>query len=177
MTDGAVPAPPTSPGPSPAAGPLDWVRAHVTLVAGAAAGVVILILVVIIVAMSGSGGGGGSSITPGAIVGTGPLTSGYRISGTVTKVGAASLVVKITALDAESADARNVVLQVGSTMEFDRPAEGAVALARNGHRITTASQVHKGDTVVLVGEFTSVQVPPAPAHDGYAYIGVEASSK
>jgi hypothetical protein len=70
-----------------------------------------------------------------------------------------------------------VVLRPGAQIEFERPADGTVALARNGHEITTTAGIRSGDTVVLVGQFTAVATPPGPARQGYAYIGVEASSK
>lgn len=93
------------------------------------------------------------------------------------KETAASLTVRLTSLDFSAGEARNVVLRPGAQIDFERPADGAVALARNGHLITTTTAIHNGDTVKLVGQFTSVVVPPGPVHQGYAYIGVEASSK
>jgi hypothetical protein len=151
-----------------------WIRSHLA-VAGAAAVVIVAVVVVIAVAMSGSSGGG-RAVPTGSIVGSGPLTSGYRLTGKVVKATPTSLTVRIVSVDYSAGEARNVVLRPGAQIEFVRPADGTVALARNGHEITTTAAIHSGDSVVLVGQFTSVVGPPA-THQGYAFIGVEASSK
>jgi hypothetical protein len=152
---------------------LDWARAHVAVVVGGVVAIVVVVVVVIV--LVASSGGGSNPIAPGTIVGR-PLTSGYRITGTVKSKSAATITVKVATVDYSSGDARNTVLFPGATVEFDRPAEGSAAIARNGHLVTDASSLHTGDKITLVGEFTSVIVPPGPAHNGYAYIGVEASS-
>jgi hypothetical protein len=152
-----------------------WVRAHLAIVGGAAA-VAVVFVIVIVLAVGGSSGGG-PAVAPGSIVGSGPLTSGYRVTGKVVKAAPASVTLSIVSLDASAGEARNVVLRPGAQIEFDKPADGTVALARNGHEITSAADLRRGDTVVLVGEFTSVATPPGPVHQGYAYIGIEASAK
>ncbi len=153
-----------------------WIRTHLVVVVGAIAVIVAAVVVLIVVGLSGSGAGG-PAVAPGSIVGTGPLTSGYRLTGKVVKVSASTVTVQITSVDFSAGEARNVVLRPGAEIEFDRPADGTVALARNGHLITSVATIHKGDTVELVGQFTSVVVPPGPVHQGYAYFGIEASSK
>jgi hypothetical protein len=157
---------------APAEGLLAWARAHVAVVAGAVVAVVAVIVIAVVIVSSS--GGGGSTIAPGTIVGR-PLTSGYRVTGTVKARGTASITVHVTTIDYSSGDARNTVLFPGATVEFDRPADGSAAMARNGHIIPDPSTLHTGDKITVVGEYTSVVVPPGPAHDGYAYIGVEAS--
>jgi len=121
--------------------------------------------------------GGGPSIAPGEIVRTEPLTSGYRVVGKVRKHGAASITVRITRVDSSAGEARNVALIPGKEIVFERPVAGSVTLARNGHLIPSAAGLKDGDTITVVGEFTSVQVPPGAPHDGYSYIGVEATSR
>ncbi len=137
---------------------------------------VILLAVIVALALGGSGSSG-PAVAPGSIVGTTPLTSGYRLTGKIIKVTASTILVRITSLDASGGEARNVVLRGGAQIEFERPVDGPVALARNGHEVASPDKLHAGDTVVLVGQFTSVVTPPAPAHQGYAYLGVEATSK
>jgi hypothetical protein len=153
-----------------------WIRSHLALVVGAAAVVVLAVVVLIVVGLSGSGGGG-PTVAPGSIVGSGALTSGYRVTGKVIKVSAASLTVQITSLNFSAGEARNVVFLPGAEIDFERPADGTVVLARNGHLISTTTAIRRGDTAVIVGQFTSVIVPPGPVHQGYAYFGVEATSK
>ncbi len=53
---------------------------------------------------------------------------------------------------------------------------GTVALSRNRRLVAGPDKLQVGDTVILVGQFTSVVVPPAPPHEGYSFIGVEATS-
>jgi hypothetical protein len=153
-----------------------WVRSHLALVGGAAAAVLILLVIVVVLATGGSGNAG-PVVAPGSIVGTSPLTSGYRLTGKIVKVTSSTNVVRITSLDASGGEARNVVLRPGAQVEFDRPTDGTVALARNGHEVPAPDKLHAGDTIVLVGQFTTVAVPPGPPHPGYAFIGVEATSK
>ena len=174
----AEPTPPTpprrSPPPARPRGVFPWIRAHLVLV-GATAGAVLLVIIVIIVVSVASSSGGGAKIVPGSLVGTGPLTSGYRLTGTVKKRTAASISVEITSVEFAAPEARNVVLRPGVTIEFDRPAQGIVLMARNQRRITGPMALHVGDTIVLVGQFTSVQVPPGPVQQGYAYFAAEAT--
>jgi len=155
------------------AGVLEWARAHVAIVAGAA--VALVAVVVIVVVLAASSGGGRPTIPPGTIVAH-PLTSGYRVTGTVKARTIASITVQVASVDYSSGDARNTVLFPGATVEFDRPAEGTSAIARNGHLIAGPADLHPGDKITVVGEFTEVVVPPGAAHNGYAYIGVEATS-
>jgi hypothetical protein len=151
-----------------------WARAHLRLLAVVAAGLVVVIALVIVVALS-AGGGGGTKVAPGSLVGTGPLTTGYRLTGTVRQRTPSSLTLSITQIEASGAEARNVVLRPGARVEFDRPVDGPVMLARNGRLVSGADKLHVGDAVTLVGEFTAVTGPGRP-HQGYAYLAVEASS-
>jgi len=144
---------------------------------GASLGAVLLVIIIIIVVVASSSSGGGAKIVPGSLVGTGPLTSGYRITGTVKARTAASISVDITGVDYAAPEARNVVLRPSVTIEFDRPAQGIVLMARNQRKITGPLNLHVGDTIVLVGQFTTVQVPPAPSQQGYAFFAFEATSK
>jgi len=153
---------------------ISWIRAHLVLV-GATAGAVLLVIIVIVIISVASSGGGGAKIVPGSLVGTGPLTSGYRLTGTVKKRADASILVDITSVDFAAPEARNVVLRPGVTIEFDRPAQGIVLMARNQRKVTGPMALHVGDTIVLVGQFTSVQVPPAPVEQGYAFFAFEAT--
>ncbi len=152
-------------------------KEHLWVAITAAGGLVVVIVAVVVILAAASSGGGGQKITPGTLVGSQPLTSGYRLTGKLKSHTADSLVVQITAVGSESGEARNVVLRPGVMQEFDRPAAGTVQVARNNHIISSPAGLHDGDTVTLVGEFTSVVTPPAPAHDGYSFITVEASSK
>jgi hypothetical protein len=152
-----------------------WIRSHLAVVGGTVAALAVVVIIVIAVALSGSSGGG-RAVPAGSIVGSGPLTSGYRITGKVLKATPTTLLVRIASVDYSAGEARNVVLRPDAEIEFVRPADGTVALARNGHEITSTAGIHNGDTVVLVGQFTSVVGAPGPAHQGYAYIGVEASA-
>ena len=157
-------------------GAFAWVRTHRAPVAIAGAALAVVIVVIVIVAVS-SGGGSGVSVPPGTYVGSAPLTTGYRVTGKVQVRSAASITLSITRVDFKSGEARNAVLAPGQVVEFDRPAQGLVAIARSGRRVSDASKLHVGDVATLVGQFTSVAVPPAPAHDGYAFFAVEASSR
>ncbi len=152
-----------------------WTRGHLKAVL-VAVGILAAAIAVLVVVLVVTSSGGGQTITPGTIVGR-PQTSGYRVSGKVTRRTDASVTVLISAVDYSSGDARNTVLFPGNTIEFDRPAEGPTAVARNGHIVATPAALHVGDRLTLVGEFTSVVVPPGRAHDGYAYLGIEAESK
>jgi hypothetical protein len=134
-----------------------------------------VVVVIIVIAAALSSSGGSPKIVPGSLVGTGPLTTGYRLTGTVKQRSAASLTVVITQVEAAGAEARNVELRPGARIEFDRPTDGPVSLARNRHLVSGADQIHVGDTVTVVGQFTSVTAG-GPPHQGYAYIAVEASS-
>lgn len=145
------------------------------VVIGAAAALVVIVVVAVVLAV-GSTSGSGPAAAPGSIAGNGPLTTGYRLSGTVKARTATSVTVQISRVDASGGEARNVVLRPGATIEFDKPADGTVALARNGHVVAGLMQLHVGDSVVLVGEFTDVVHPGGPARQGYALIGIEASS-
>jgi hypothetical protein len=158
-------------------GPLGWVKAHLVVMGGATAAVVVVIAIIVAVVVISGSSDQGKAVAPGAIVGTAPLTSGYRLSGKIVKHSAATILVDISRVDSSAGEARNIVIRQGAQIEFDTPADGPVALARNGHEITSPLKLHDGDQISLVGQFTSVVVPPAPAHDGYAFIGVEASSK
>jgi hypothetical protein len=174
--DGVATAEPTPPSPKPAAPPkgvFEWLRAHLVLLVSAI-GVVLLIIIVIVVASLASSGGGGTKIVPGSLVGTGPLTSGYRLTGTVKKRTATTISVDITSVNYAAPEARNVDLRPGVTLVFDQPAQGIVLMARNQKRITGAMGLHVGDTIVLVGQFTSVQGPPG--QQGYAFFAFEATS-
>jgi len=142
---------------------------------GATVGTVLLVIVVVIVVALTSSSGGGAKIVPGSLVGTGPLTSGYRLTGTVKARTLTSISVDITSVDFAAPEARNVVLRPGVTLEFDRPAQGIVLMARNQRRITGPMNLHTGDTIVLVGQFTYVQVP-GPSQQGYAFFAAEATS-
>jgi hypothetical protein len=154
---------------------MDWARqrAKVLLPVG---GVVVLIVIVALVFALSSSSGGSSKIQTGALVGSGPLTTGYRLQGTVKARSADSVTVDITQVDSAASEARNVLLRPGVQIEFDHPRDGPVELARNNHVIATALAIHVGDTVTLVGQFTDVGVPPAPDRQGYAYLAIEAHS-
>jgi len=154
-----------------------WARDHVAAAAGltVAAAVAVVVLIVVLVGAA-SGGGSTPIVAAGSIVQSGPLTTGYRVTGRITARSAASLTVTIATVDFAAPEARNVVLFGGQVIEFEQPAQGVVAIARNGHRVNALTKLHTGDKVTLVGEFTTVGVPPAPAHQGYALFGVEASS-
>jgi hypothetical protein len=149
-----------------------WARSHLAIVAGAVGVVVVGVVVVVLIAASSKGS---PTIAPGTIVGR-PLTSGYKVSGKVTAHSATSLTVRISAVDYSSGDARNTVLFPGAIVEFDKPTDGVVAIARNNHAVDTAGALHNGDTVTVVGEFTTVVGPTGGSHPGYAFIGIEASS-
>jgi sulfur carrier protein ThiS len=152
------------------AGPA-WVREHRRVVFGAGAVLVVAIVVAVLFTVGGSGGGA-PAVAPGSIVGNGPLTSGYRLSGVVKARSATTVTVLISRVDASAGEARNVVIRPGATIEFEHPADGTVAVARNGHVVPGTGALHVGDSVVLVGEFTNV----GPGRQGYAFIGIEASS-
>ncbi len=152
-------------------------REHAAAAAGA--GVVVVVALVVAVALivgAATSGGSGATVPPGSIVQTGPLTTGYRITGKVKARTAATITVQITSVDFAAPQARNIVLFGGQVIEFVEPAQGVVAVARNGHRLNGPADLHVGDKLTLVGEFTSVIIPPAPAHDGYSFFGVEATS-
>jgi hypothetical protein len=152
-----------------------WARDHVAAAAGLTVAAVVAVVVVIVVLVSAtSGGPGAPTVAPGSIVQSGPLTSGYRISGTVKAKAATSVTVTITAVDYAAPEARNVVLFAGQVVTFEQPTQGLVVVARNGHRVTGAAQLHPKDTLTLVGQFTTVGAPPG--HPGYAFFGIEASS-
>lgn len=155
---------------------MSWARAHLAVVLAAVATVVAVVAVMVAVAVASSGGGG-ARVAPGSIVGDAPLTSGYRLTGTVLARTVDTIELRITRVDASAGEARNVVLRPGARIEFDRPADGTVALARNGRQVSGPDKLQVGDVVTLVGQFTTVDVPPAPPHPGYAFIGVEASAK
>jgi hypothetical protein len=155
---------------------VNWIKSHRWIVAASAGGAIVLIVVVAVLVSAITSGGSGQKVAPGTLVGNGPLTSGYRLTGKLKHHTADTIVVDITAVTAASADARNVVLRVGVEQEFDRPADGTVQFARNNSIVSSPAAFHDGDTVTVLGEFTSVNVPPGPAHDGYAFISVEASS-
>jgi hypothetical protein len=138
--------------------------------------VVALVVAVALVVGAASGGSSGATVASGSIVGSGPLTTGYRLTGTVKARTPTSVTVSITAVDYAAPQARNVVLFQGQVIQFVQPAQGVVAVARNGHRVTGPDKLRVGDKVTLVGEFTSVAAPPAPPHDGYAFFGLEATS-
>jgi hypothetical protein len=154
-------------------GALAWARSHLAIVAGTAAALVVVVVVLVVVLSSS--GGSGPAVVPGAYVQSGPLTSGYRVTGRVKARSAAAVTVTITTIDFAAPEARNVALVPGLVVEFDRPAQGLVNVARNGHRVSGPSALHPGDKVTLVGQFTTVAVPPGPPHDGYAFFGIEAS--
>ena len=78
----AEPTPPPPPAPRKGAG--DWLRTHLVLVVSAIGAVLLLIIIIVVVSVASSSGGG-TKIVPGSLVGTGPLTSGYRLTGTVKK--------------------------------------------------------------------------------------------
>jgi hypothetical protein len=159
------------------AGIVGWARDHIAAAAGlTVAAVVVLVVLVVVLVSATSGGGSSPSVAPGSIVQNGPLTTGYRVTGRVKARAATSVTVTIAAVDFAAPDARNVVLFPGQVILFEEPAQGVVAIARNGHRINAPSDLHNGDKVTLVGEFTAVGAPPAPAHQGYAFFGVEAST-
>jgi len=155
---------------------LAWARGHLRIVGAAGGAVVVLILIVVIIAATSSSKSG-QTIPPGGIVQSGPLTSGYRLTGLLKKHSADTLTVQIQRVDASAGEARNVVLRPGAEVEFDRPAQGGIAVARNGKVVASPAGLKDGDTVTLVGQFAPVVVPPGPAHDGYAFFGVEATSK
>ena len=158
-------------------GPATWARNHAAFAAGASVVVLVgLVVAVALVVGAASGGSSGATVASGSIVGSGPLTTGYRLSGTVKARTPASVTVSITAVDYAAPQARNVVLFEGQVIQFIQPAQGVVVVARNGHRVTGPADLHLGDKVTLVGEFTSVATPPAKPHDGYAFFGLEASS-
>jgi hypothetical protein len=157
-------------------GLVGWARDHVAAAAGlTVAAVVALVVIVILIAGATSGGSGSPTVAPGSIVQNGPLTTGYRISGTVKARTPTSVTVAITTVDFAAPEARNVVLFPGQVIPFEQPTQGVVAVARNGHRINGVGQLHLNDTVTLVGEFTTVGA--APGHQGYAFFGVEAHAK
>jgi len=151
-----------------------WLRAHLVLVVSTI-GAVLLIIIVIVVVSVASSSGGGTKIVPGSLVGTGPLTSGYRLTGTVKKRTATSISVDITSVDYAAPEARNVDLRPGVPIVFVQPAQGIVLMARNQRRITGAMDLHTGDMITLVGQFTTVQGPPG--QQGYAFFAFEATSK
>jgi hypothetical protein len=155
-----------------------WARNHAAFAAGASVVVVVgLLVAVALVVGATSGGSSGATVASGSIVGSGPLTTGYRLSGTLKARTPASVTLSITAVDYAAPQARNVVLFEGQVIQFIQPAQGVVAVARNGHRVSGPEKLHVGDKVTLVGEFTSVAAPPAPAHDGYSFFGLEAASR
>ena len=134
----------------------------------------IVLIVVIIAAVAGLPSGGGGRVVPaGQLVGTGTLTSGYRLVGKVHARAAHAVTIDITQVEAAAPDARNVILHAGLRQEFDTPATGTVQVARKGRLVSSAAALHVGDMVTLLGQFTSVTVPPAPAHDGYAFFAIE----
>ena len=152
-----------------------WARDHVAAASGLVVAAVVAVVVIIVVIVSAASGGSGSTaVTPGSIVQSGPLTTGYRLSGTVKARTASSVTVTITAVDYAAPEARNVVLFPGQVVMFTQPTEGIVAIARNGHRVTGVGDLHVKDKLTLVGEFTTVGTPPG--HPGYAFYGIEANS-
>jgi hypothetical protein len=153
-----------------------WARAHIAVAAGVTMAVIVAVVVAVIVLVSATSGGSGAAVAPGSIVQSGPLTTGYRITGKVKARSAASITVQIATVEFAAPEARNVVLFGGQVIEFEEPAQGVVVVARNAHRVSGPAKLHNGDKVTLVGQFTSVAVPPAPAHDGYSFFGVEATS-
>ncbi len=157
-------------------GVLGWIRSHGRLVLIGSGVLLALIAAGVIVAVVASSGGGGTTIQPGTIVGR-QLTTGYKVSGKVKARSDATVTVQVTSVDYASGDPRNAVFFVGATVEFDRPAEGTTAIARNNHIVATPAALHPGDKATVVGEFTSVLVPPGTAHNGYAFLGIEATSK
>jgi len=154
-----------------------WARDHIAAAVGlaVAAAVVLVVLVVLLIGAT-SGGSSSPSVAPGSIVQSGPLTTGYRITGKIKARSATSITVTITTVDYAAPEARNVVLFGGQVIEFDEPSQGVVAIARNGHRVDTPANLHTGDAVTLVGDFTSIG-PPASSRQGYAFFGIEATSK
>ena len=152
-----------------------WARDHVAAAAGITIAAVVALVVIIVLLVSATSGGSSSpAVPPGAIVGSGPLTTGYRLSGTVKTAATASLTVTIGEVDFAAPEARNVVLVPGQVVTFEQPTQGIVVVARDGHRVRGTAQVHAKDKLTLVGQFTTVGAPPG--HQGYAYFGVEATS-
>jgi hypothetical protein len=152
-----------------------WARDHVAAAAGlTVAAVVALVVVIVLIVSAASGGSTTSAVAPGSIVQSGPLSSGYRITGTIKEKTPTAVTVTITAVDFAAPEARNVVLFAGQVVTFEQPTQGLVAVARNGHRVTGVSQLHVKDKLTLVGQFTTVGAPPG--HQGYAFFGIEASS-
>ncbi|HZQ56700.1 MAG TPA: hypothetical protein VFA84_01620 [Acidimicrobiales bacterium] len=153
-----------------------WARDHVAAAAGLTVAAVVAVVVVIIVIVSAASGGSGTpTVAPGSIVEHGPLSSGYRITGTLKAKTAAAATVTITSVDFAAPEARNVVLFAGQVITFEQPTQGVVAVARNGHRVNGVAQLHTNDTLTLVGQFTTVGAPPG--HQGYAFFGIEARTK
>jgi len=159
------------------AGARTWARAHVRLVVGLALALIVAVAAVVAALVVAASSGGQRRIAAGDIVGTQPLSSGYRVTGTVRHHGDASVIVRIARVDTAGGEARNVILRPGADIEFDHPSDGTVAVARNNHLVASALSLHDGDAIVLAGQYTSVVVPPAPPHDGYAYFSIEASPK
>ena len=154
-----------------------WARDHIAAAAGLAVVAAVAVVVVIVVVVGATSGGSSSpSVAPGSIVQSGPLTTGYRLTGKLKARSATSVTVTIRTVDYAAPEARNVVLFGGQVIEFDEPSQGVVAIARNGHRVDTPTNLHAGDTVTLVGDFTNVG-PQATSRQGYAFFGIEASSK
>ena len=85
--------------------------------------------------------------------------------------------VRIDRVDTAGQEARNVILRPGAEIELDHPADGTVVIARNKRVVASPAQLHDGDPIVLAGQYTSVDIPPAPAHDGYAYFAIESTAK
>jgi len=157
-------------------GLMAWARDHVAAAAGLTVAAVVAVVVIIIVIVSAASGGPSTpTVAPGSIVQSGPLTTGYRISGTVKAKAATSVTVTITTVDYAAPEARNVVLMAGQVITFEQPTQGIVAVARNGRRVGGVTQLHVKDKVTLVGQFTTVGA--APGHQGYSFFGIEASSK
>jgi hypothetical protein len=152
-----------------------WARDHVAAAAGiTVAGVVALVVVVVLIVGAATSGSGSPPVAPGSIVQSGPLSSGYRLSGTVKAKTPTTVTVTITAVDFAAPEARNVVLFDGQVVTFEQPTQGLVAVARNGHRVSGAAQLRTKDKLTLVGQFTTVGA--APGHPGYAFFGIEAAS-
>ena len=152
-----------------------WARDHVAAAAGlTVAAVVALVVVVVLIVGAASGGSSTPAVAPGSIVQSGPLSTGYRVSGIVKERTDNTVTVTITAVNFAAPEARNVVLFPGQVVMFEQPTQGLVAVARNGHRATGVSQLHTNDKLTLVGQFTTVGA--APGHPGYAFFGIEASS-
>jgi len=154
-----------------------WARDHIAAAAGLAVVAAVALVVLVVLLLGATSGGSSPSVAPGSIVQSGPLTTGYRITGRIKARSATSVTVTITTVDYAAPEARNVVLFGGQVIEFDEPSQGVVAIARNGHRVDAPDKLHTGDAVTLVGDFTGVGPPTPASRQGYAFFGIEASSK